>query len=93
MYPPMAGTHPQDAFGHLNGYSAIYYTYVWSKAIALDLSPSSRPTACATPRPPWPIASWCWSRGGSEDANVLIQDFLGRPLSLDAFKDELAKKP
>ena len=27
----------QDAFGHLNGYSAIYYTYRWSKVIADDL--------------------------------------------------------
>ncbi|RZA06749.1 MAG: tetraacyldisaccharide 4'-kinase, partial [Proteobacteria bacterium] len=27
----------QDSFGHLNGYSAIYYTYRWSKVIADDL--------------------------------------------------------
>jgi thimet oligopeptidase len=27
--------------------------------------------------------------GGSQDANVLIENFLGRPLSLDAFKTEL----
>ncbi len=36
-YPPVAGTHAYANFGHLDGYSAIYYTYVWSKAIAVDL--------------------------------------------------------
>ena len=30
--------------------------------------------------------------GGSQDANDLVESFLGRPLSLDAFKDDLAKK-
>lgn len=30
--------------------------------------------------------------GGFQDANVLIQNFLGRPLNLDAFKTELQKK-
>jgi thimet oligopeptidase len=30
--------------------------------------------------------------GGSEDANDLIRNFLGRPMSLEAFKDELQKK-
>ncbi|MGJ3627442.1 M3 family metallopeptidase [Sphingomonas sp. MMS24-JH45] len=36
--PPTApGVHPQTSFGHLAGYSAFYYTYIWSKTIATDL--------------------------------------------------------
>ena len=31
------GTHFQTSFGHLDGYSAIYYTYMWSLVIAKDL--------------------------------------------------------
>ncbi len=31
------GTHFQCNFGHLNGYSAVYYTYLWSLVIAKDL--------------------------------------------------------
>ncbi len=92
MYPPMAGTHPQDAFGHLNGYSAIYYTYVWSKAIALDLFTKFKTDGMRNPETAMAYRKLVLEPGGSEDANVLIQDFLGRPLSLDAFKDELAKK-
>ena len=39
-YQPFAfvdGTHFQCAFGHLEGYSAVYYTYMWSLVIAKDM--------------------------------------------------------
>ena len=35
--PVVEGTHMHTAFGHLNGYSAIYYTYMWSLVIAKDM--------------------------------------------------------
>ena len=31
------GTYFHECFGHLDGYSAIYYTYMWSLVIAKDL--------------------------------------------------------
>ncbi len=93
MFPPIDGTHPQDAFGHLNGYSSIYYTYVWSKAIALDLFTKFKRDGMRNPETAMRYRKLVLEPGGSEDANTLIQNFLGRPLSLDAFKDELAKKP
>src|SRR5205823_3680042 len=37
LVPFHPGTHFQCNFGHLNGYSAIYYTYMWSLVIAKDL--------------------------------------------------------
>src|SRR5678816_92507 len=36
-FPYVEGTHFQTAFGHLDGYSAVYYTYMWSLVIAKDL--------------------------------------------------------
>ena len=33
----LEGTHFETAFGHLNGYSAVYYTYMWSLVIAKDM--------------------------------------------------------
>ena len=92
MYPPIDGTHSQDSFGHLNGYSAIYYTYVWSKAIALDLFTRFKADGMRNKDTAMRYRKLVLEPGGSEDANLLIQNFLGRPLSLDAFKDELAKK-
>src|SRR5207247_866172 len=35
-YKYVEGTHMHTAFGHLNGYSAVYYTYMWSLVIAKD---------------------------------------------------------
>ena len=36
-FPYVEGTHFFASFGHLNGYSAMYYTYLWSLVIAKDL--------------------------------------------------------
>jgi len=37
LFPLVEGTHFHDNFGHLNGYGASYYTYMWSLVIAKDL--------------------------------------------------------
>ena len=92
MYPVMPATHSWASFGHLNGYSAVYYTYIWDKAIALDLFTKFKADGMRNPQTAMTYRRLVLEPGGSEDANVLIKDFLGRPLSLDAFKDELAKK-
>lgn len=92
QFPPLQGTHDYASFGHLDGYSAIYYTYVWSKAIALDLFTEFDKGGIRNPEVAARYRKLVLEPGGSRDANVLIQDFLGRPLSLDAFKTELQKK-
>jgi len=81
----------QDAFGHLNGYSAIYYTYRWSKVIADDLFTRfdaeglrNRETAMAYRR-------MVLEPGGTKPAAQLAREFLGRDVSLDAYRAEMAK--
>ncbi len=37
MIAPLPDTHFHAAFGHLDGYSSGYYTYMWSLVIAKDL--------------------------------------------------------
>ena len=86
-----AGTHFEDAFGHLGGYSAHYYTYTWSKTIAVDLysrfqKDGLRNTATANA-----YRQAVLGQGGAKPAAQLVQDFLGRPLSLDAYKARLAE--
>ena len=44
--PYVEGTHFQTSFGHLDGYSAVYYTYMWSLVIAKDCSASSIAAGC-----------------------------------------------
>ena len=92
MFPPVPGTHSYAGFGHLNGYSAIYYTYVWSKAIALDLFTRFQADGIRNPQTAMRYRKMVLEPGGSQDANVLIENFLGRPLSLEAFKTELQTK-
>ena len=37
VFPPLEGAHMHCSFGHLDGYSSGYYTYMWSLVIAKDL--------------------------------------------------------
>ncbi|MDI7776254.1 M3 family metallopeptidase [Asticcacaulis sp. EMRT-3] len=92
LFPAVPDTHPYDSFGHLNGYSAIYYTYVWSKAIALDLFTQFQKDGMRNPQTAIRYRKDVLEPGSSQDANTLIQTFLGRPMSLEAFKKELQKQ-
>ena len=84
-FPYEEGTHFQCSFGHLHGYSAIYYTYMWSLVIAKDLH--SRFHANSMDRE---VAREyrvkILAQGGSKDAQELIEDFLGRPYSIDSWR-------
>jgi len=81
----------QDSFGHLNGYSAIYYTYRWSKVIADDLFTRFATEGLRNPATARDYRRKVLEPGGSKPAAMLVADFLGRPISLDAYKAEMAK--
>jgi thimet oligopeptidase len=87
--PYVEGTHPYASFGHLDGYSAVYYTYVWSKAIALDLFTQFKKQGIRNPEIAMRYRQLVLEPGGSANPNVYIQNFLGRPLSTEAFKTTL----
>ncbi|MEQ7874910.1 M3 family metallopeptidase [Sphingomonas sp. ASV193] len=81
----------QDSFGHLNGYGAAYYTYVWSKVIADDLFSRFEKEGLRNRKTAADYRRFVIGPGGDKPAAELIADFLGRPLSLDAHKAELDK--
>lgn len=81
----------QDAFGHLNGYSAIYYTYRWSKAIADDLFTRFAEEGLRNPQTAADYRKRVLEPGGTKPAAQLVRDFLGRDVSLDAYRAEMAK--
>jgi len=82
-------THMYAAFGHLNGYSAIYYTYAWSKGIALDLFTRFKAEGMRNPKTARAYRRAVLDPGGSKPADQLIRDFLGRDTNTQAFRDEL----
>lgn len=92
-YPPVAGTHAYANFGHLDGYSAIYYTYVWSKAIAVDLFTRFKAAGMRDRNVATQYRMQVLEPGSSRDANALIGNFLGRPLTLKSWSDELQGAP
>ena len=92
LTPYVEGTHPYASFGHLNGYSAVYYTYVWSKAIALDLFTRFKSAGIRDPKTAMAYRTRILDPGAVVDAGDLIKDFLGREMSTEALKGELQGK-
>jgi thimet oligopeptidase len=80
------GTHFELGFGHLDGYSAIYYTYQWSTVIAKDLLTQFRAKGMLDGTVATQYRKKVLEPGGSKEAGALVQDFLGRPYSFDAFQ-------
>lgn len=85
------GTHFYASFGHLNGYSAIYYTYMWSLVIASDMFSEFEKQGLRNPEIAQRYRRMVLAPGGSKDAADLVQDFLGRPFSFEAFTKTLEK--
>ena len=85
-------THFQCSFGHLDGYSAIYYTYMWSKVIAKDLFSRFEREGVLNTKTARQYRQAILDPGGSKKAAELVVDFLGRPYSFDAFSDWLDRR-
>lgn len=86
---PLPGLHPYAGFGHLTGYGACYYTYQWSLVIARDLL-SAFDGGLMDPQVAHRYRTEVLERGGSRDAKDLVETFLGRPSSFDAYREWLA---
>jgi thimet oligopeptidase len=80
------GTHFHHSFGHLDGYSAGYYTYMWSLSLAKDLLEPFKRDGLMNLEQASRFRDLILKPGGSKDAAVLVQEFLGRPFSFDAFE-------
>lgn len=89
--PMMTDIHPEASFGHLTGYSSIYYTYMWSKAISTDLFTAFEKNGLRDPATARRYREMVLAPGSSKPAATLVSDFLGRPLSLDAYRARLVK--
>lgn len=85
--PLDADYHPQAAWGHLTGYSAFYYTYVWSLVIARDLlRPFLEKGTLTDPEQAARYAREILAPGGQRPAADLVRAYLGREFDFDAFE-------
>jgi thimet oligopeptidase len=84
-FPPVPNTHMQCAFGHLDGYSAIYYTYLWSQVIAKDLFSQFDREHLLDPAVATRYRKTVLAPGGSKPAATLVHGFLKRDFNTKAF--------
>jgi len=80
------GTHMQTAFGHLDEYSAIYYTYMWSLVISKDLFSAFDKENLLDPVIAKKYRDVVLVPGGSLPAAQLVKNFLGRDFNFDGWK-------
>ena len=79
------------AFGHLGGYTSAYYTYMWSLVIAKDLFSAFDGGDLFATDVAHRYRDRILAAGGSKDAADLVEDFLGRPYTFDAYAAWLAE--
>ncbi|HEX7137158.1 MAG TPA: M3 family metallopeptidase, partial [Vicinamibacterales bacterium] len=84
--PYVEGTHFQTSFGHLDGYSAVYYTYMWSLVIAKDMFSQFDSANLLAPGVAAKYRTAVLAPGGSKSAATLVSDFLGRPFDFKAWE-------
>ncbi|MBD0372565.1 MAG: Zn-dependent oligopeptidase [Pyrinomonadaceae bacterium] len=85
-FPFVEDTHFQTAFGHLDGYSAVYYTYMWSLVIAKDMFSQFDKANMLAPGVAKLYRDRVLAPGGSKPAAKLVEDFLGRPFNFEAWQ-------
>jgi len=88
-YTPFAyvpGTRFHTSFGHLIGYSAMYYTYQWSLVIAKDLLTPFEPCGLMATDVTYAYRDKVLVPGGSRDAAELVHSFLGRDYDFRAYE-------
>ena len=91
LQPYPAGVHPQNSFPHLAPQPATYYKYMWSQTLALDMFTRFESEGVRNPVVARDYREQVLAPGGSMPAAKLVENFLGRPPSLQAYRARLAK--
>lgn len=81
--------HFEASFGHLTGYGARYYGYLWSKVFALDMFDYIKQFGLVNPEIGSRYADEILGKGGSVDPEILLTNFLGRKPNSNAFFRDL----
>jgi Zn-dependent oligopeptidase len=92
MIPATEGTHPEASFGHLMGYDAGYYGYLWSKVYAEDMFSRFKAEGVLSPVLGRRYRTEILERGSSRDEMESLKAFLGREPNEDAFLESIGLK-
>jgi thimet oligopeptidase len=93
-FPAIPGTHPEAGFGHImGGYDAGYYGYLWSRVYAQDIFTRFQREGLLNPNVGMAYRKDILEPGASVEPDVLVQNFLGRPMNPDAFYKDIGISP
>jgi thimet oligopeptidase len=81
--------HFYTAFGHLTGYGAKYYGYLWSKVFSLDIFATIKKQGLLNPEIGHIYTTEILSKGGAQDPNELLYNYLGREPNMHAFLTDM----
>ncbi len=84
-FPHHEGTFYPASFGHLFGYDAGYYGYLWSRVFGDDMFSRFEDEGVLDSDLGREYRAKILEPGGSEDAAELLRDFLGREPNQEAF--------
>lgn len=89
LFPVTENLHGQASFGHLVGYEAGYYGYLWSLVYAADMFSRFESEGIMNPETARDYRRKVLARGGTVPALQMVTEFLGREPNADAFLREL----
>ncbi len=89
LFPVPQGTAMQASFGHLIGYAAAYYGYLWSRVYADDMFSLFKENGIYSQETGKRFRELVLARGDCAEPMTLIQEFLGREPKMDAFLETI----
>lgn len=81
--------HFPYAFSHLDGYGSKYYGYLWARVLAADVFAKIKEMGLLNPKAGDLYVEKVLGKGGRDDPNKLLQDFLEREPSNEFFIQNL----
>jgi Zn-dependent oligopeptidase len=91
--PASPGTSEEGSFGHLFGYEAGYYSYLWSEVFAADMFSRFSRDGVMNEKTGRAYRDQILAPGGSAEPMDLLKAFLGREPNQEAFLEHIGVRP
>lgn len=91
--PAAEGTTEEGSFGHLFGYQAGYYSYLWAEVFAADMFSRFKREGVMNPETGRAYRDLILAPGGTKEPGELLEAFLGRKPNQEAFLEHIGVKP